>query len=186
MIDSSRVLAIGFKKEELETLAAGAWPQEYALFAAATYRQIMEENYFAVLIAPALLAQKELAELTHFFTKIDGQSTVKLIVAEDPEMWKLVTNAEVFTSFTALHTALPTLLPKAYTRAKRAENLAKNLSASFYVLRLIQDNPKITSPQIATRIQRSEPAARRFIEELRLAGLPIVYDNAADGWVWKG
>lgn len=183
MIDSKRVLAFGLGDTQIKATHASLAAPPYAILQADSYRQIVDTNYFAVIINHSALTPEGLAAVMHFLTEIDGQSTVKIVLSANAPLWKKATNAQVFANFEALLPNLAALLEKAHARARRAEILAKNMNISHFVWQLIGDNPGISTAAISEKIHQPGPVVRRYIEELRLSGQPIAYDPAAKGWL---
>ena len=185
MVDSATALFCGFTPGEFRALQAPLPPLPFRAVAAGSALQVIETSYFALLLADAPLLPEEDAAIRRFFSEVDGESTVKYIVTQNPGRWEPITNAKTFPTVAALAATIAPLLKKAHARALRAENLAKNMRLSFSVLDAITQNPGIQTEQLTRLIGRGQPAVKRYIEELRLAGKNIQYNATTHGWSLK-
>lgn len=182
MINSNYVLTAGLTEEQKSSITDALDSPFFGMISAHSARQIIEGDYFALIINRDMLEESDAEELELFFSEIDGGYTTKIFFAKEEDSLTQSADALIYPSLEDFLPEAYQLLKKAYSRAKRQESLTNSLCVSLYILDQIRAYPGISTAALAEKLSRSEAAVKRYIEELIMAGKKIEYDTSAHGW----
>ena len=88
--------------------------------------------------------------------------------------------AEVIPDLFDFPESIHIVLMKALKETKRDVDFSARIMLAIKIMKLIENNPGITTKQISERIECSDRSTKRYINSLRSAGLMIEYQNR--GW----
>ena len=182
MLNSNIILLVGLSEEDAGGFDYFLSGQSSEIIESDDYRKLMNSDYYVSIMDQANLDEDTYKELVQFYTEVDSNLTLKIIITEHPGELVKVSHALVFNSFEDLSNELSDILVKAYIKAKKEENTIRNFANSMMIHEQIQEHPVISTAELAHRIDRTEDATRRFIEILRTSGKNIDYDMKNKGW----
>lgn len=182
MLNSNMILTVGLSEDDANSVEGYLSGQSSEIIESDDYRKLMNSDYYVSIMDQANLDEDTHKELVQFYSEVDSNLTLKIIITEHPGELVKVSHALVFKNFEDLSSELADILVKAYIKAKKEENTIRNFAYSMMIFEHIQEHPGITTAELAHRIDRTENAARRFIEILRTSGKKIDYDMKNKGW----
>lgn|GEM_PF-2404090 len=182
MLNSNFILTVGLSEDDVGSVEYFSGGRDCETIESDDYRKLMNSDYFVSIIDQANLDEDTHKELVQFYTEVDSNLSLKIIITEHPGELVKVSHALIFKNFDELSNELGTILGKAHNKAKKDENTIRNFTYSMKVLNQIQEHPGISTATLAHEIDRTENATRRFIEILRVSGEKIDYDTVNKCW----
>ncbi len=173
------IAVFGFCEEECRRIASCLSVQAAELFVTDCITDLIAIDHMAVIIRADSLTESEIEQLLLLGREAVWLPSDVVIVGECAGL------REVFLTYPdldALLHKLKYLLLNAYKHKKKAETFSRSLSHALGTLKLIAENPGISSREIAERLELSPRSVTRYIETLNLAGESIVYDRKRNGW----
>lgn len=180
-MDSEKVLVIGFEKSQLAQMNENI-NGIFSFVLATDVKQVLQMDYFAVIIDWQQLDAKVCDQIRRFFLEVDGGSSLKVIIGGDKLDWSKISDVLLFDDFEQMISRIEPYLKKAKIKGKNLENLANNVSYVFSILEMIQNSKGISTSQLAKEIGRSEQAVKRFLEILILTDKDIKYEYESGFW----
>ena len=137
----------------------------------------------AVIINASALSADDLDELEEFYKELCYTVPECVIWLGCPKpSERLLRMSKYYDTFTSLQDNLKFLLLSARKNVKGIHDFSSRIALSVRILKLVEQNPGITSKELATRLEISPRSVQRYIETLRMAGEWLEYDTSLRGW----
>jgi len=175
------VAAWGFSAEENKIINS---------FLTKTTMELLEVEFAAdLLVVDSLMSiinisgvnGDELQQLLSYYNQVPVSSETVILVGDCGKL--VISNRmAVYGKFSDLQSNLKYLLLAAHRQRKNAESFSRSISYALIILKMITENPGISSKEIADRLELSPRSVTRYIETLNMAGESIVYNRKKNGW----
>lgn len=175
------VWTFGFSAGELEIIGSYLPTNAVELHEAECATDILVSDPMAVLVRVDGVDGDELEQLLSYYDEVRDFSETVMFVG-DYDQAKLNNRISVYQDFEALRSNLKYALLAAHKRKKNAESFSRSVSYALIILKVITENPGISSKEISKRLEISQRSVTRYIETLNIAGESIVYDRKKNGW----
>lgn len=177
------VVAYGLSRKELESLKANLPSKDTMLFVAKDMdATVVGFDGFAVVANIEGLADKDLETLLWFYEEVPHSPETVVVVGTLNDEVNLNPKFVRYPTFEALEPDLKYLLLGARKRKKGSDNFSNSMANILRTLKLISENPGISSRKIAEELEVAPRSVTRYIETLNIAGESIVYDRKSNGW----
>lgn len=177
----SIIAVLGFSDEEREIIQTALTKSTMELYEAEYVTDLLVNDYLMLIVDVSKVSGEELQPLLAYYNQIAAFSESVILVGDCREL-DFNNRITVYGQFEELQNKLKYLLLAAQKQRKNADNFSRSLSYALIILKMITDNPGISSKEIADRLEISPRSVTRYIETLNMAGESIVYNRKENGW----
>ena len=175
------VAVLGFTPEENEQVKSFLTKNTMELFEAEYATDLFAIGHLMVIVKVSGTSVDELEQLFAYYHEVPVFSESVILVG-DCKQFNMNNRIMVYETFEALLENLKYLLLAANKRHKYCESFSRSLSYALIILKMITENPGISSKEISDRLEISPRSVTRYIETLNMSGESIIYNRKKNGW----
>lgn len=177
----STVAVFGFSGEQNEIINGALTKNAMELFCAAYATDLFAIDHLMIIVNVDNMPEDELRQLCAYYRQVPAFSESVVLVGDSGKL-DVSSRMVVYGGFDELEENLKYLLLAAKKQRKNAESFSRSISYALIILRMITENPGISSKEIADRLELSPRSVTRYIETLNMSGESIVYSRKQNGW----
>ena len=177
----STIAVYGFSRQQKEIIDSYITKGTMELFEADCAADLLANDYLMIVIGVSGITHDELHQLLAYYNDISVFSETVVFVG-DCKGFKVNNRISIYGEFEELQQNLKYLLLAAHKQKKSAESFSRSISYALIILKMITENPGISSKEISDRLEISPRSVTRYIETLNMAGESIVYNRKQNGW----
>ena len=175
------VAVFGFSDEERKIILSYIEKSPAELFQAEYATDLFANEHLMVIVNVPVVPATELQQLLAYYKEVPVFSETVILVGDCSDL-QIHSRITVYPGFDELQGNLKYLLLAAHKQKKSAESFSRSVSYALIILKLITENPGISSKEISDRLELSPRTVTRYIETLNMSGESIVYDRKNNGW----
>ena len=180
---TNEIAAYGLSSEELESLRANLPSKDTGLFVAWDLDSlVMEFHGYAIVVNVEALGNSGSDFFFWFYEEVPHFPETVILVGDCACTKSIIPKFLRYPNFESLEPDLKYVLLGARKKKKAADNFSNSFANILKTLRLIAENPGISSKEIAEKLEVAPRSVTRYIETLNIAGESIVYDRKPNGW----
>ena len=172
-----KIILFGLSENEMDMIRNCGLRYDYFPFE--VWQDVVAHYAELSIINPRTLEDSEKKALAEFYHDIDPCDEKVILTNEDPN-FRGISFIEVIPDLFDFPESIHIVLMKALKETKRDVDFSVRIMLAIKIMKLIENNPGITTKQISERIECSDRSTKRYINSLRSAGLMIEYQNR--GW----
>lgn len=177
----STVAVLGFSGEECELIDASLTKSTTELFTAECATDLLVGDHLMIIANVSTIPKEELQQVLSYYKQVPVFSENVIFVGDCGQL-SVSNRFTIYENFDDLQQNLKYLLLAARRQRKSAESFSRSISYALTILKMITENPGISSKEIAERLELSPRSVTRYIETLNMAGESIVYNRKGNGW----
>lgn len=177
----STVAVYGFSEEQNKIIHSSLTKSSMELFHAAYATDLFAIDHLLIIVNVSCVPYSEMQQLVSYYKQVPDPSESVVLVG-DCSQFDIGNRMVVYAEFDALQENLKYLLLAAHKQRKNAESFSRSISYALLILKMITENPGISSKEIADRLELSPRSVTRYIETLNMSGESIVYNRKQNGW----
>lgn len=177
----STVAVYGFSNKESEIINSSLAKSTTELFIAEYATDLFAIDHLMIIVNVSRVPDSELQQLFAYYKQVPIFSETVILIGDCTQL-DVNNRMTVYTEFDDLQKNLKYLLLAAHKQRKNAESFSRSISYALIILKMITENPGISSKEIADRLELSPRSVTRYIETLNMSGESIVYNRKQNGW----
>lgn len=177
----STVAVYGFSNKESEIINSSLAKSTTELFIAEYATDLFAIDHLMIIVNVSRVPDSELQQLFAYYKQVPVFSETVILIGDCTQL-DVNNRMTVYTEFDDLQKNLKYLLLAAHKQRKNAESFSRSISYALIILKMITENPGISSKEIADRLELSPRSVTRYIETLNMSGESIVYNRKQNGW----
>lgn len=177
----STIAVLGFSQEECEIINVSLSKNTMELFVAECATDLLVGYHLMIIIKITNVPREELLLVLDYYKQVPVFSETVIFIG-NCEQLDMNSRIIIYESLDELQQNLKYLLLAAHKQRKNAENFSRSISYALIILKMITENPGISSKEISDRLEISPRSVTRYIETLNMAGESIVYNRKENGW----
>ncbi len=142
---------------------------------------LLAMDHLMIIVNTAETTDDDLEMLLGYYNEISSFSETVILIGET-RGFEVNRRISVYSEFDELLKNMKYLLLSASKQKKSAESFSRSVSYALLILKLITENPGISSKEISERLEISPRTVIRYIETLNMSGESIVYSRKENGW----
>ena len=177
----STIAVYGFSHKENEIINSSLANSTMELFVAEYATDLFAIDHLMIIVNVSRVPYSELKQLFAYYKQVPAFSESVILLGDCTQL-DVNNRMTVYTEFDDLQKNLKYLLLAAHKQRKNAESFSRSISYALIILKMITENPGISSKEIADRLELSPRSVTRYIETLNMSGESIVYNRKRNGW----
>lgn len=175
------VAVFGFSGEQKKIINTYLNKNTMELFEAQYAADLLAIDHMMILVCVSGVPREELQQLLRYYEEVTTFSETVILIG-DCKGHKMNGRIVVYEKFDDLLENLKYLLLAAHKQKKSAESFSRSISYALIILKMITENPGISSREISDRLELSPRSVTRYIETLNMSGESIIYNRKKNGW----
>ena len=175
------IAVYGFSDAENEIINSSLTKSTMELFVAEEATDLFAIDHLMIIVNVSCVPDRELRQLLAYYHQVPVFSESVILVGDCTQL-DVNNRMTVYTEFDDLQNDLKYLLLSAHRQRKNAESFSRSISYALIILKMITENPGISSKEIADKLELSPRSVTRYIETLNMSGESIVYNRKQNGW----
>lgn len=177
----STIAVYGFSDAENAIIGSSLTKNKMELFVAAYATDLFAIDHLMIIVNVSCVPDSELQQLFAYYRQVPVFSESVILVG-DCDRLDVSNRMTVYREFAELQKHLKYLLLAADKQRKNAESFSRSVSYALIILKMITENPGISSKELADKLELSPRSVTRYIETLNMSGESIVYNRKQNGW----
>ena len=177
----STIAVYGFSHKENEIINSSLANSTMELFVAEYATDLFAIDHLMIIVNVSRVPYSELKQLFAYYKQVPAFSESVILLGDCTQL-DVNNRMTVYTEFDDLQKNLKYFLLAAHKPRKTAESFSRSISYALIILKMITENPGISSKEIADRLELSPRSVTRYIETLNMSGESIVYNRKRNGW----
>ena len=172
-----KVIIYGLSAEEENIIRTSGLQCEWLVYD--VYQDVLAHYADLTIINPHALDEEGRSCLNEYFHEIDPVDE-KVIMTKDAPDFRNISFVEIIPDFFDFPDSISLIIMKNLKETKRDVDFSRRIMYAIKIMRLIEDNPGITTKEISNRTELSERSVKRYIRSIQTADVMIEYRNK--GW----
>ena len=177
----STIAVYGFSNKEREIINSSLTRSTMELFVAEYATDLFAIDHLMIIVNVSCVPDSELQQLFACYKQVPVFSESVILIGDCTQL-DVNNRMTVYTEFDDFQKNLKYLLLAAHKQRKNAESFSRSISYALIILKMITENPGISSKEIANSLELSPRSVTRYIETLNMSGESIVYNRKQNGW----
>lgn len=177
----STIAVYGFSNKEREIINSSLTRSSMELFVAEYATDLFAIDHLMIIVNVSCVPDSELQQLFAYYKQVPVFSESVILIGDCTQL-DVNNRMTVYTEFDDFQKNLKYLLLAAHKQRKNAESFSRSISYALIILKMITENPGISSKEIANSLELSPRSVTRYIETLNMSGESIVYNRKQNGW----
>lgn len=177
----STIAVFGFSDENNKIINSYLTKSSMELFEAEYASDLLAIDHLMVIVNVSGIPSEELQQLLTYYNEVSVFPETVILVG-DCKRLEVNNRVSIYADFDSLRNNLKYLLLAAHKQKKGAESFSRSISYALTILKIITENPGISSKEISDRLELSPRSVTRYIETLNMSGESIVYNRKKNGW----
>lgn len=177
----STIAVYGFSNKEREIINSSLTRSTMELFVAEYATDLFVIGHLMIIVNVSCVPDSELQQLFAYYKQVPVFSESVILIGDCTQL-DVNNRMTVYTEFDDFQKNLKYLLLAAHKQRKNAESFSRSISYALIILKMITENPGISSKEIADNLELSPRSVTRYIETLNMSGESIVYNRKQNGW----
>lgn len=175
------VAVFGFSDDKNTVINSHLTKNTMELFEAEYATDLFAIDHLMIIVNISGIPSEELQQLLAYYNEVSVVSEEVILVGDCTGL-EVNNRMSVYTEFDDLTKNLKYLLLAAHKKKKSTESFSRSISYALMILRIITENPGISSKAISDRLEISPRSVTRYIETLNMSGESIIYNRKKNGW----
>lgn len=180
-LQKSTIATFGFSVEKNKIINSHLTKSTMELFEAEYATDLLAIDHLMIIVNVSGVSNKDLQQLLSYYNEVSVFSEAVILVG-DCKGLAVNNRVSVYAEFDDLQRNLKYLLLAAHKQKKSAESFSRSISYALMILKIIAENPGISSKEISDKLEISSRSVTRYIETLNMSGESIVYNRKKNGW----
>ena len=180
-LHGNKIIICGLSEQEEKKIKKHIYKDNIEVYAANDVTDVVAYDCSMIILNAVSLSVDETEMVYSYYNEIGTFAETVIIlgqVSEESTHPKIM----YFNSFVELESNLEYLIMDAFGKKQKAESFSRSLSYALAILKMITENPGITTKYISEKLEISPRSVTRYIETLNVAGECIVYNHKSRGW----
>ena len=180
-LHGNKIILYGLSEDEANKIEKHIYKDSIDVLVTNCVTDILAHDSSLIIINKNQLSAED-EEIIYSFYDDVGAFAETVIMLGRGSGSKTLPKIMYYKSFAELENNIEYFIMDALGKKQKAESFSRSLSYALAILKMITENPGITTKLISEKLEISTRSVTRYIETLNVAGECIVYDNKSRGW----